>query len=263
MLGNLFRDTLSLGVAQAVAAALLAIAAMGVARTQRIHLERETLVALVRGIVQIVAVGSILVFVFRGPTWTGAIVLAIMMALAAMISARRSRELPGAYRVAFTSIVVGAGIVIVTMTSLGVIAPTLTSLIPIGSMIIASTMNASALALERFKAELLAHVGHVEARLALGATPEATVRPYLQSAVTASLIPQINSLRSLGIVWIPGLMAGMVLSGTDPLYAAVYQFVVIAMIFGASSLTSITAAVLVGPRVFSPAEQLIIRPGTG
>ncbi|HSM17499.1 MAG TPA: ABC transporter permease [Gemmatimonadales bacterium] len=260
MLANLFQDTLSLGIAQAVAAALLAILAMWVARTQRIHLERETLVALVRGIVQIVAVGSILVFVFKGPTWTGAIVLAIMMAVAALISARRSRELPGAYRVAFISIVLGAGAVIATMTSLGVIAPTLTSLIPIGSMIIASTMNASALALERFKAELLAHVGQIEAGLALGAAPSATVGPYLQAAVTASLIPQINSLRSLGIVWIPGLMAGMVLSGTDPLYAAVYQFVVIAMIFGASSVTSVTAALLVRPRVFTPADQLILRP---
>ena len=260
MLANLFPDVLSLGVAQAAAAALLAILAMWAARTQRIHLERETLIALARGIVQIAAVGSILVFVFRGPMWTGAIVLAIMMAVAALISARRSRELPGAYNVAFISIVLGAGTVIATMTSLGVIAPTLTSLIPIGSMIIASTMNASALALERFKAELLAHVGQIEAGLALGAAPGAAVGPYLQAAVTASLIPQINSLRSLGIVWIPGLMAGMVLSGTDTLYAAVYQFVVIAMIFGASSVTSVTAALLVRPRVFTAADQLILRP---
>jgi putative ABC transport system permease protein len=53
--------------------------------------------------------------------------------------------------------------------------------------------------------------------------------------VRASLIPRIDSLRSLGIVWIPGLMAGMVLAGSDPVYAAIYQFVVIAMVFASSA----------------------------
>ncbi len=259
MLSSFFSDTLALGAAQAVVAALLALAAMVVARTQRIHIERETVVALARGIVQIVAVGSILVFIFRGPGWTGSIVLAFMVAIAGLIAARRSQALPGAFRVAVTAILVGAGTVIAAMTALGVIAPALTSLIPIGSMIIASAMNASALALERFEAEVLSHVGSIEAGLALGARPDVTVRPYLHAAVTASLLPQLNSLRSLGIVWIPGLMAGMVLSGTDPLYAAIYQFVVIAMIFGASSLTSVAAALMVRPRVFSGADQLLVR----
>jgi putative ABC transport system permease protein len=52
----------------------------------------------------------------------------------------------------------------------------------------------------------------------------------VQTSFEASLIPAIDSLRSLGIVWIPGLMAGMLLSGARPVYAAVYQFVVVAMI---------------------------------
>jgi len=46
-----------------------------------------------------------------------------------------------------------------------------------------------------------------------------------QSSFEASLIPAIDSLRSLGIVWIPGLMAGMLLSGARLAYAAIYQFV--------------------------------------
>jgi len=61
-----------------------------------------------------------------------------------------------------------------------------------------------------------AHVGHVESALALGAAPEEAVAPYLQDSYQASLIPAIDNLRSLGIVWIPGLMAGMVLSARRP-----------------------------------------------
>jgi putative ABC transport system permease protein len=83
----------------------------------------------------------------------------------------------------------------------------------------------------------------------------------VQASVQAGLIPRVDSLRSLGIVWIPGLMAGMILSGVDPVYAAVYQFAVIAMIFAASGLTAVVTTLLIRSRAFSPAKQLILRPG--
>ena len=82
----------------------------------------------------------------------------------------------------------------------------------------------------------------------------------MQTSFEASLIPAIDSLRSLGIVWIPGLMAGMLLSGARPVYAAIYQFVVLAMIFAASGLTSLVSTLLMRSRVMSPAEQLVLRP---
>lgn len=69
----------------------------------------------------------------------------------------------------------------------------------------------------------------------------------------------IDSLRSLGIVWIPGLMARMLLSGTRPAYAAIYQFVVLAMIFASSGLTSLMSTLLMRTHVLSPAEQLVLR----
>jgi putative ABC transport system permease protein len=56
-------------------------------------------------------------------------------------------------------------------------------------------------------------------------------------------------------------MAGMILAGTDPVYAAIYQFVVLAMIFAAAGLTSVVTTLLIRSRAFSPAQQLILRPG--
>jgi hypothetical protein len=102
-------------------------------------------------------------------------------------------------------------------------------------------MNTDGLALNRFRSDVLAHVGEIEAALALGADPRQSVADYVQASFEASLIPAIDSLRSLGIVWIPGLMAGMLLSGSRPIYAAIYQFVVLAMIFAASGLTSLVS----------------------
>jgi putative ABC transport system permease protein len=144
------------------------------------------------------------------------------------------------------------------MTLLGAIDPRMASLIPVGSMIIASAMNSVALALERFRSELSANVGFIEAGLALGAAPNRVVARHVEAAVRAAMIPRIDTLRALGIVWIPGLMAGMVLAGSDPIYAAIYQFVVIAMIVAASGLASLICMLLIRGRAFSPAEQLVI-----
>ena len=134
-------------------------------------------------------------------------------------------------------------------------------LVPVGSMIIANAMNACAQAAERFRAEIVTHVGQIEAGLSLGAEPAATVAPYLQSAVYASLLPRLDMMKSLGLVWIPGVMAGMMVSGASPVYAAIYQFVVVAMILAASGITGLVATVLTRSRVFSPAAQLALRPG--
>jgi putative ABC transport system permease protein len=120
-------------------------------------------------------------------------------------------------------------------------------------------MNTSALALDRFKGEVESHVGQIEASLALGTEPNRAVTPYARSAVRASLIPRVDNLRSLGIVWIPGLMSGMVLAGSDPVYAAIYQFVVIAIIFASAALTALVSTLLIRSKAFSQAEQLILR----
>jgi len=74
------------------------------------------------------------------------------------------------------SILLGAGLVIGGMVGLGVIDRAPATLIPVGSMIIANAMNTTALALDRFRAEVEAHTGQIEAGLALGATPTAVPR---------------------------------------------------------------------------------------
>ena len=99
--------------------------------------------------------------------------------------------------------------------------------------------------LDRFRGEIKSHVGEIESALALGATPDVASLPYLRAAYKASLIPSIDNVRSLGIVWIPGIMAGMVLSGASPIYAALYQFVVISTIFSAAAVTCLTASYLI------------------
>ena len=259
MLKSLFHSQLALGLAQAAISAALALAVILAARRRNIHLESDAAIAMARGIVQIVIMGSLLVLLLKAPRWSSVFLLAAMIVAAGFISANRARNIPGVRKVSTLSIAAGAGLVTAIMTWAGVIDTAVTALIPVASMIIANAMNTNGLALNRFRSEVLAHSGEIETALALGAAPERTIASYTEASIHSSLIPAIDNLRSLGIVWIPGLMTGMLLSGSDPLYAAIYQFVVIAMILAASSLTSLLSTTMIRAQIFSPAEQLLLK----
>lgn len=259
MLRTISLDPLVLTLVQAAIASAAAIGVALLARSRRIHVAGELAVALVRGLAQISLVASVLLLMLKGPGWTAALALAGMVAAAAATSARRSRKVPGAFAVSVLAIGGGAGSVIALMALTGVLEPRVLVVVPVGSMLVASAMNANTLALERFRAEVASHVREVEAALALGASGDVAVAPYVQSSFGASLIPAIDNLRSLGIVWIPGLMTGMVLSGTPPLRAGIFQFVTLTMIFASSGLTCLVSTTLARARVFTPAGQLIVR----
>ena len=261
MLRTTFHDPLALTLAQAALAAAAAAIVALLARRRRVRVGKDLAVALARGLAQISAVGSVLLLMLRGPGVLAIAALAAMAVAAAATSSRRASRVPGAFRVSLQAISAGAGSVIALMALAGVVETTVTVIVPVGSMLVANAMNANTLALERFRAEVVSHARHVEAALALGAGADVAVAPYLESSFGASLTPAIDNLRSLGIVWIPGLMTGMVLSGTPPLRAAIYQFVVLAMIFASSGLTCLVGTALARARAFSGADQLLLREG--
>ncbi len=256
MLKLLFHTQLSLGLAQALTVAITALIVAWFSRRRGAKIGGEIPFALLRGLVQILLVGALLALLMRGPWWTSIPLLVVMIFTAATIVRRRVPELPGAYSLSLWCMCAGAGGVILFMTLMGIIEPKITVLIPVGSMVIAQNMNIQSLFLNRFLGEVSSHRGEIESALALGATGENAVAPYLRASFHASLIPAVDNLRSLGIVWIPGIMAGMMLSGSSPVYAALYQFVVLGMIFTAGGLSCLTATYLAPRRIFSPHLQL-------
>lgn len=252
-------NQLARGVVECLITAAASVAVILLARRRGPGLRKEVPLAELRGILQIVAVGAILAALLRGPAWTSIFVLAGMILAAASIVRKRAKKIPRAFALALVAISAGAGSILVVMTVTGVIPLKILTLIPVGSMVIANTMNTQSIFLDRLRGEVVAHVGEIESALALGATPDTAVDCYLQAAFRASLIPAIDNIRSLGIVWIPGIMAGMVLSGASPLYAALYQFVVLTTIFSSSALACLVASHLVTRRVFSAHSQLLLR----
>jgi putative ABC transport system permease protein len=259
MVDYFFHTQLARGAAECVLAALLSFVVLLLVRRRGVNLLGELPLAQLRGISQILAVGAILAWLLHGPQWTSVLVLAGMMLAAASIVRRRAKQIPRPFTLALTSIFCGAGSVLAVMVALGVIPLKVAMLVPVGSMVIAMTMNMQSIFLDRFRGEVTSHVGEIESALALGASPDVALGRYLRAAYRASLIPSLDNVKSLGIVWIPGIMAGMVLSGASPIYAALYQFVVLTTIFSAASLTCLVSSYLVTARVFTHDEQLLLR----
>lgn len=257
LLNNLNSEVL-LGLGQAGGAIVLCAVVVVLCRWFAVHVERETAISIARGFVQMIFVGMLLAVLLHGSLLIGLLILLAMTFAAAVTASRRARDVKSSLLLSFYAIAIGSGIVIAGMLATGTLTSDIAMLVPVGSMIIANSMNACAQSIERFRADVTAHGGQIEAGLALGADPGVTVAPYVQSAVYASLLPRLDMMKSLGLVWIPGVMAGMMVSGASPVYAGIYQFIIVAMIFAASGITGLVVTLFIRNRAFSPAAQLML-----
>ena len=128
--------------------------------------------------------------------------------------------------------------------------------LPLGGMIIGNSMNAIAVALERLFGDLKKSRRQIEMTLSLGATWREASADSVKSAVRAGMIPSINSMMGVGIVFIPGMMTGQILAGADVMVAAKYQIMVMLMLVGSTALGSILVVFLALRRCFSRTGML-------
>ena len=184
--------------------------------------------AVFRMLVQLLLIGYILTFIFETKNyWIILTVLVVMLSASSLIALRtiKTRSLSLLLK-AFIAITVGGGTTLLLITQ-GVLnlepwfKPTY--LIPLAGMIFANSMNSVSLAAERLEAELAREVEYQEAR---------------DIALKSSLIPITNSLFAVGLVSLPGMMTGQILSGIDPIIAARYQIMVMCMVFGSAGISS-------------------------
>lgn len=191
---------------------------------------KTAIYATARMLVQLLLIGYVLIYIFETDHWLViAAVLAIMLTASSWIAIRpldkRDRR---AYLRALGAISLGGVSTLALVTQLVVdVEPWFSPryVVPLAGMTFAGSMNAVSLAAERFHAESARGVDFDTAR---------------RTAFQAALIPIINSLFAVGIVALPGMMTGQILSGVSPLIAAQYQIVVMTMLFGATGISAAT-----------------------
>ncbi|MFX1672437.1 iron export ABC transporter permease subunit FetB [Paraburkholderia sp. A2WS-5] len=247
----------NLGIGDVAIAALLVFVNGAVSVLLKLDLERKLAWAAVRTVVQLLAIGYVLGWVFAFNRWYAVLPLMALMTLIAGIagSQRGARTYLGQRVDSIVSIWVSAWLVAAVGLFVVIrIRPWYEPqyAIPILGMILGNTLTGVSLGVERVMQELTARRDRVESALALGATGWEAAQASAREAVRAGMIPTLNQMAVVGVVSLPGMMTGQVLAGQSPLQAVRYQIVIMFLIAASSALGTVGAVVLAYRRLFSP-----------
>jgi len=254
---------IELGLLQIALALVLMVAAIALVRWHHLGLELTLLNATVRTVLQLLAVGYVLaiVFAWQNPYSVMAVLL-VMVAIATLVARNRidkrlSRLLP---------ILAGSLLTTLLLTmvyTLGVIIRPAVwydprYVIPLSGIVLGNAMTAATIAGDRLVTNLKRNPVEIETHLSLGASPQQAIAAYRREAIKAGLIPTINAMMVVGIVKLPGIITGQLLSGADPLTAALYQMLIMLMLAFADLVAAIMVTAGIRRLFFNDAAQLVL-----
>ncbi len=252
---------ISLGIFDlALAASLLVInAALSIAL--RLNLARRMLIAATRMVVQLILMGLVLRILFTQMSpWLTALTALVMVLFAGReVIARQKRRLAGwwSYGIGTTAMLFAGGIVTVfALTTQIRPDPWFDARIalPLLGMILGNTMTGVALSLDRLLTNAADTRAAIEARLALGHDRHEALRGTVREALRTGLVPTVNSMSAIGLVFIPGMMTGQILAGVDPMEAVKYQLLIMFLIAGGTTF-GVLGAVLGGAHRLTDARH--------
>lgn len=252
----------NLSLVDVAIAALLVLVNGALSVLLKLDLERRLAWAALRTVVQLLAIGYVLGWVFAYDRWYAVLPLMVLMTLIAGVagSQRGARTYAGQRADSIVSIWVSAWLV--AAVGLFVVirirpwyAPQYA--IPILGMILGNTLTGVSLGIERMTTELTARRDRVETALALGATRWEAAQAPAREAVRAGMIPTLNQMAVVGVVSLPGMMTGQVLAGQSPLQAVRYQIVIMFLIAASSGLGTVGAVLLAYRHLFSAEHRFL------
>jgi putative ABC transport system permease protein len=237
--------------------------AIAISARDRLGLEKDMVLGTVRAAVQLFAVGLLLTFLFQHEHPAGVLgLVGVMVVVAGWTAARRIAHGPGTgvlLRYSTLAVLVSGLLVLVPVFAF-VIRPghwyEARLIIPISGMILSNGMNGVALVFERIFASIHDDAATVEQLLSLGASPQKAVERHTRAAMNASLRPTINGLLTVGLVALPGMMTGQIVSGTSPGQAVRYQLVIMYQLVAVAAVAGALAARFARRLSFTPREQL-------
>jgi len=229
----------------------------------RLRLERQLVIAALRMLVQLSLLALVLktLFELASPIYTGLAALAMVLFAGYEVLGRQQRRLAGwwGYGVGASSILFAGTIVTVFALTTQVrpdpwYHPQFA--LPLLGMILGNTMTGVALGLDTLSTRMARERPAIEAMLALGATRRAAFRPFVREAMRSGLIPILNAMSAAGLVSIPGMMTGQILSGVDPIEAVKYQILIMFLIAGGTGIGVVCAVHMAAARLSDNRHRL-------
>ncbi|HEX19841.1 MAG TPA: iron export ABC transporter permease subunit FetB [Acidiferrobacteraceae bacterium] len=243
--------------------AILILLLAGLSWLLRLGIGKDTLIAAVRTTVQLLLVGFVLKIVFAHAAigWVGLMAIVMLLAAGREVMVRQKRRLSGAWGFA-----VGTGSMFVSTFAITIVVliavigikpwyePQYS--IPLLGMMLGNTMTGIALGMDYLSNSAWQHKSIIEGRLALGQDWQQAIADIRRDSMRIGMMPMINAMAAAGLVSLPGMMTGQILSGSPPMEAVKYQILIMFMISAGTGFGTMAAVWMTARRLFDERERL-------
>jgi len=245
-----------------IAAYVFVLLLLFIVKWRGISREKQIILASFRMTIQLIMAGYILTYIFDHPSpWFTIGIIVIMEAFAVrnifkQVKYEMDKKLKG---IAALSLLIGTLISLFYFNMVVIhFSPWYEPryFIPIAGMIVGNSMTGITLGINTLLGGLKDQREKVEGALMLGATPKAASKKYVDNAFDAAILPTLNNMLGMGIIFLPGMMTGQILSGISPLVAIEYQIAILLGIVGSVALTVISFILMGYKQLFTRDAQL-------
>ncbi|KAJ6778406.1 UPF0014 INNER MEMBRANE PROTEIN YBBM-RELATED [Salix koriyanagi] len=245
------------GMIKPLAATAVVLMAVILSYMQKLGLEGEMVYSIIRAFLQLSVIGFVLQFIFSQNHAVWIIIAYIfMVSVAGYTAGQRAKHVPRGKWVAGASILAGTAVTMFLLVILNVFPFTPRYIIPVAGMMVGNAMTVTGVTMKRLRDDIKVQINLVETALALGATPRQATHQQVKRALVIALSPVLDNAKTVGLISLPGAMTGLIMGGASPLEAIQLQIVVMNMLIGASTVSSIMSTYLCWPAFFTKAYQL-------
>lgn len=230
---------------------------------QRCHINQTKLlvVASIRMTIQLVIAGLILTYIFKNPHPAFTLLyLAAMIGFTIYRVLSKNKEINRRFKLTTALSICISGIAVIIFFICVVVGESPFNpqyIIPISGMIMGNTMTGVSLGLKSFRESLNGQRTKINALMCIGVTPQKILLPFVKQALETAMLPTLNSMVGMGIVSLPGMMTGQILSGTLPTTAILYQIAIMIAICTAVCLSCFFSLYLGYKTLYNAKDQII------
>lgn len=240
---------------------LLLVIPIIISYKEGLHIIKDLIVATLRAVVQLIILGFLLHYIFKiNDKW-----LLILCVLVIIINAswntisRASPVMHHVFWISFLAIFIGTALPLAGTIATGAIQFTANEVIPIGGMLANNGLIAINLAYQNLDRAFVQDGTNIESKLSLAATPKLASKGAIRESIRLAIVPTIDSVKTYGLVSIPGMMTGLIIGGVPPLQAIKFQLLVVFIHTTATIMSALIATYLSYGQFFNARHQLVAR----
>ncbi|WP_282803257.1 ABC transporter permease [Secundilactobacillus kimchicus] len=225
---------------------------------EKLGIDKDMIIGVIRAIIQLVIVGYLLKSVFRlNIVWVTLALMLVIIVNASYNAMKRSNGLSKAWPISFLAIFVSTGVTLGVLVAAGAIRLIPAQMIPITGMIASNAMVAIGLCYKNMNQTFHDQRQQVLEKLTLGADLKDASMSIVRTSIKTGMQPTVDSAKTVGIVSLPGMMSGLIFAGVDPVHAIKYQIMVTFMLLSTTSISAVIACYLAYRQYYNERKQLI------